>query len=137
MRDLPIQEDLTRRYGWPVIYCEDADFDVALAFTLEDEVETSIQINVPFHELVVPMKNRTSTRTEPILEGDKPLCDVALSSTKDPEDCSLGDPFLRSAYTFYYLAGHFISIAQASNNPTGENVVPVSRGFIPELNGTG
>jgi hypothetical protein len=110
---------------------------MALTFTLEDESGNSTQIDVPFCELLVPIKNRTSTRMEPIVEDDKPLCRLVLRPTNDSADCSLGDPFLRSAYTFYNLAQHTISFAQASNNSTGDNVIPIGKGPTPKLSGTG
>jgi hypothetical protein len=136
MHDLPIHWDLTRKYGTHIVLCEDADTDRTLTFTLEDEAGDSAQIDVPFHELLVPIRKRSSSSMEPILEDGKQLCYLALSGSQG-DGSSLGDPFLRSAYTFYNLEQHTISLVQAANNSTGENIVPIGKGPMRKLSGTG
>lgn len=136
MSQMPINLNLSQKYRAPLTFCDDAEADVSLIFTLQDEPGHSVTIEVPFHELVAPFRKGSSyDKSEPVYEGDRPICMITLS-TRVGGDVVLGDPFLRSAYTFYHLDQHTISIAQAANNPKSEHIVAIGKGPVPKLVGT-
>jgi len=67
------------------------------------------------------------------------LINIARSSEVDGSSdlILLGDPFFRSAYTYNNLDQNTISIAKPAYNSTTEHVVPIGKGPVPKLFGTG
>lgn len=140
MPRLPIEWNLTMKYGnlagLPLTFCDTATADIFFTFTLEDDSGISTDIHMPVHELVTPLRNGSYDRFEPIYEGGRPVCVVTLSSGFPGGKLILGDPFLRSAYTFFNIEQHTISIAQAASNPKSEHIVAIGKGPVPKLTGT-
>ena len=58
---------------------------------------------------------------------------VGKSGETDPV---FGDPFLRSAYAFFDLDAHTISLAQASYDSKSSSITPVGPGQAPSPTGT-
>lgn len=95
----------------------------------------SVSIEVPFINFVTPYYGTQYNSTTPFQQGGEDACLVAIYDSEGSN--SLGDPFLRSAYAFHDLDAKTISIAQASYDTTGSNIIAVNRGDIPTFTGTG
>lgn len=134
---MPVDQALIEKFPHgeiPIMFCDDADVDIVLTFTLQDESGNKAAIDVPFQELVTPVHVGAHDKLEPVHEAGRPICGLALHGRD--EIILLGDPFLRSAYTFFNLEQHTISIAQAANNPKSEHIVAIGKGPVPKLVGT-
>lgn len=72
------------------------------------------------------------------LDG-QPICRLNLRYSKSymSSTAMLGMPFLNSAYTYYNLDQHTISIAKPSFLMRKSDVVAIGQGRVPNLTGTG
>lgn len=130
-----------------VIDCDDMDAEVSLRFTFVDETGSSADVVVPLSELVVPL-GLLYTDTKQALEkfgipgaNESNICVVNIkgsSTFRQDGIIILGDPFFRSAYTYNNLDQNTISIAKpAYNSKKAERIVPIGKGPVPKLYGTG
>lgn len=129
-----------------VIACDDKDAGISLTFTFADQSGNSAEVDVPLRELVVPL-GLLYTDTMLALRkfgipganaSDICVVDINKSSTfREDGLIILGDPFFRSAYTYNNLDQNTISIAKPAYNSKTERIVPVGKGPVPKLRGTG
>ena len=137
----------TSSYGTEMlISCDDIDADVSLDLTFADETARSVQVNIPLREMVVPLDSNYRNTTLALEDFGIPganasnLCAVNIlpSTARHHFRTLLGDPFFRSAYTYNNLDQNTISIARPANNPKAkERIIPIGRGPVPKLYGTG
>lgn len=130
-----------------VISCNDIDADISLTFTLTDETARSVHVDIPLRELVVPLGSRYPNTTKALEDygipganaSDVCVVNIIQSAAVDHTDLiMLGDPFFRSAYTYNNLDQNTISIARPAYNPKAkERIIPIGRGPVPRLYGTG
>ncbi|KXS99986.1 hypothetical protein AC578_803 [Pseudocercospora eumusae] len=123
------------------VYCDQAKTSLGLVLGFKDAQNRSANIEVPFREMLTPIFNNgdvynSSWSTVPLTQNGRALCDLSLAPSFSPM-LILGDPLLRSAYTFYNLNEHTISIAQPSFFTDKENIVTVGKGPTPHLSGLG
>ncbi|KAF7192430.1 putative aspartic-type endopeptidase OPSB, partial [Pseudocercospora fuligena] len=123
------------------IYCDQAKTNLGLVLGLKDAQNKSANIEVPFREMLTPIFDNgdvynSSWSTVPLTQNGRALCYLSLAPSFRPM-LVLGDPLLRSAYTFYNLDEHTISIAQPSFFTDKENIVTVGKGPTPHLTGLG
>ena len=129
------------------ISCDDIDANISLTFTLTDETARSVQVDIPLRELVVPLGSVYPNITEGLESYGIPeanasdICVVNLiqsAAVGHTDLIMLGDPFFRSAYTYNNLDQNTISIARPAYNPKAkERIIPIGRGPVPKLYGTG
>lgn len=129
-----------------LISCDDIDADVSLDFTFADESARSVQVDIPLREMVVPLDavypNTTAALEEYGIPGANAsdICVVNIwpSTSRHDFNTLLGDPFFRSAYTYNHLDQNTIPIARpAYNSKAKEHIIPIGRGPLPKLHGTG
>lgn len=129
-----------------LISCDDIDADITLDFTFADETARSVQVDIPLREMVAPLGSLYPNITLALEEYGIPganasnICVVNILSSTARHDFStlLGDPFFRSAYTYNNLDQNTISIARPAYNPKAkERIIPIGRGPVPKLYGTG
>lgn len=140
--DMHILEETYATSGIPIVPCDSIDPDYSLEFTLADESANSTRISVLSHDLLIPMRLGLHNGTKHINVNGTYMCEVAVSDSGFTSDSKkghtiLGDVFLHSAYTYYNLDQHTISIAEAVFNSTAEDVVAIGNGLVPKLFGTG
>jgi hypothetical protein len=129
-----------------VIACDDMDVDVSLEFIFGDEAGSSAHVDVALRELVIPL-GLLCTDTAQALEkfgipgaNASNICvvNVKRSSTFHQDGIIiLGDPFFRSAYPYNNLEQNTISLAKPTYNSKAERIVPIGKGPVPKLYGTG
>lgn len=129
--------------------CDKVDSGISLGFVLTDETEgagSSVEIDVPLRELAVPLVSVTNNSTQisevagrlGVNASNACVIKVSKSSEVDSDDLILlGDAFFRSAYTYNNLDQNTISIAKPVFNSTAENIIPIGKGPVPKLFGTG
>ncbi|KXT11915.1 hypothetical protein AC579_8582 [Pseudocercospora musae] len=123
------------------VYCDQEDTNLGLVLGFKDAQNKSANIEVPFREMLTPIFDNGdvyngSWSTIPLTQNGRALCYLSLAPSFRPM-LILGDPLLRSAYTFYNLDEHTISIAQPSFFTDKENIVTVGKGPTPHLTGLG
>jgi hypothetical protein len=129
-----------------VIGCDDTDTDFSLKFTFVDETGSSAHVDVALRELVVPL-GLLYTDTAQALEkfgipgaSASNICVVNIkrsSAFREGEIIILGDAFFRSAFTYNNLDQNTISIARPAYNAKAEHIVPIGKGPVPRLYGSG
>ena len=130
---LPVQENEGSYY----ILCKDAaKVDASLIFGLYGTNGQSVDIEVPFVNFAAPAYTGDYNSTTPLQSQGEDVCTVAIYPDSETYP-SFGDPFLRSAYAFYDLSAHTISLAQLSYDSTSSSITPVSSGVPPKFTGTG
>jgi len=128
-----------------LISCDDIDADVSLDFTFADETARSVQVDIPLREMVAPLDDVYPNTTAALEVYGIPeanasnICVVNIrpSTARHDLETLLGDPFFRSAYTYNHLDQNTISIAKPAYNSKAEHIVPIGRGPVPKLYGTG
>lgn len=129
-----------------VIGCDNTDNDFSLEFTFVDETGSSAHVNVALRELVVPLGLPYADTAQALEKFGIPgasasnICAVNIkrsSAFREGEIIILGDAFFRSAYTYNNLDQNTISIARPAYNAKAEHIVPIGKGPVPELYGTG
>ena len=130
---LPVTENEEGYY----ILCKDAaKVDASLVFGLYGTNGQSVDIEVPFVNLAAPIYTGDYNSTTPLQSQGEDVCAVAIYPDSEAYP-SFGDPFLRSAYAFYDLSAHTISLAQLSYDSTSSSIIAVGPGVPPKLTGTG
>lgn len=120
----------------PFILCKDANYSASLDITLADDNGKTVKINVPTSNYVLPYYNGNYNSSTPVTNdsGDE-VCLFAVAPGAATDNL-LGDPFIRSAYIYYNLDQHTISLAQASYDNSTSSVTAVSQGPVPSMTGS-
>jgi hypothetical protein len=128
------------------IGCDDMDADISLSFTFVDETGSSAHVDVALRELVVPLGLLYAGTAQALEKFGSPgasasnICVVNIkrsSAFREGEIIILGDAFFRSAYTYNNLDQNTISIARPAYHAKAEHIVPIGKGPVPKLYGTG
>ena len=125
------------------VACDDISDD-SLNFTFTDETGISAQVDVPIRELVMPLHHKYTNTTATLENFGIPnanasnICvvDIAPSSAYN-ELIVLGDAFFRSSYSYNNFDQNTISIAKPAYNSKPERLLPIGKGPVPRLQGTG
>ena len=127
------------------VACDDIADD-SLNFTFTDETGISAQVDVPIRELVRPLRHKYPNTTEILENFGIPNANASNICVVDIEPSSvfgknglilLGDAFFRSSYTYNNLDQNTISIAKPAYNSKPERLLPIGKGPVPKLQGTG
>lgn len=140
--DMQLPKESYINSSFPAVFCELDTANRSLDFTLADATGKSIDINIPFQELLSPVRLGLHNDTHPVVENGPNLCVFLVGSSGARSDSDngtviLGKQFFKSAYTFFNLEQHTISIAKAARNSRREHIVAIRQGPVPKMHGRG
>jgi hypothetical protein len=128
-----------------LISCDDIDANVSLDFTFADETGRTVHVDIPLRETVILLRDAYTNTTGALEDygipeanaGNIGVVNIRPSTARHDFETLLGDPFLRSAYTYNHLDQNTISIARPAYKSKAEHIIPIGRGPVPRLYGTG
>lgn len=119
--------------GNVLVPCDLMNEDASVTIELVGTNKVTASIEVPLGNMLVPALTFETTGdyndTAPLIVDGSERCIFTPSPQPDnTTEFLVGDPFFRSAYTFFNLDERTVSIAQASYNVDESNIVPVGAG---------
>lgn len=122
--------------GSTLLPCSYINEDASITVQFTGLNNATVDIEVPLGNMLVPALTSETTGsyndTAPLIINGTEQCLFTPSPSPDntTEQFLVGDPLLRSAYTFFNLDEGTISFAQASYNVSESNIVPVGSGNV-------